>query len=682
MKKYLFTFAILLYFVCGFNLYLSAFYDLQRYSFPAFCEDCFHNSISSKNTWIEPCDSSFIHSLKEHLHLIPKPYINDCRPCSGCGGVSYCLHNRFWLPTDIQLIDEISYSHLMVINDELADCEIKHTYHEDQNDKRKTNFLKCWDGSYFRLWNHKYSHYFKHFLFYCSENPSCRCFWPEKSLRAVNINDKVYSFVKDLCEEQLIDTSFSPYWESQHIKFSKEGKYFGNYYYPNSHGMASSLTTYTFFYSQYHQLLISLASYIDANSFQDNSENIDNIYELLEELQNDFLKLYTFCLRKHPHPKIYYERGMINLHSGDYEEALNDIYELAKFTESVIPNFEITSDTYQQEGRAYNEFGIYDKAVVALTKALKLDPENKEAYFERSYAYFELGNFEEALTDYTYSENSKKIKGVIQKNTNEFCLSLLCGVSQGGLQAAVDFLPNLCNLAEGITETLWTTAQHPIEATNNFCNICFDVANDAVEYFKDFDWDKAEDYSEELKGFCCSFNNLSDSEKGQKFGYLVGKNGTDILLGGKCLKAINNLRKLKYANAVCNLEAMLVSKANKNTVIIEAQKHIKKREEFFKNVKIVIDSQNKHIVGNHNYLEGRSILEHKNPQGLLDNFCGTGVRVGKECPGVPGFKEIVDFKEHIGIWKNFEGTLSLPTTKGTIHYSKKGAHIVPAKPTN
>ena len=46
----------------------------------------------------------------------------------------------------------------------------------------------------------------------------------------------------------------------------------------------------------------------------------------------------------------------------------------------------------------------------------------------------------------------------------------------------------------------------------------------------------------------------------------------------------------------------------------------------------------------------------------------------------PGYKEVVDFKEHIGIWKN--KTESLPTTKGTIHYAKDGAHIVPAHPNS
>ncbi len=45
-------------------------------------------------------------------------------------------------------------------------------------------------------------------------------------------------------------------------------------------------------------------------------------------------------------------------------------------------------------------------------------------------------------------------------------------------------------------------------------------------------------------------------------------------------------------------------------------------------------------------------------------------------PGQAGFKETVDFEEYIGIWKSEDSILTLPTTRETIHYGKKGSHIV------
>ena len=91
--------------------------------------------------------------------------------------------------------------------------------------------------------------------------------------------------------------------------------------------------------------------------------------------------------------------------------------------------------------------------------------------------------------------------------------------------------------------------------------------------------------------------------------------------------------------------------------------------------------QNKHIPGTNNYELGkhRSILEHNNPTSLLKKHAGSGIPE-RGTPGMPGYKETIDFRGPIGIWKSQDGSLQLPTTRCTIHYSKDGAHIVPARP--
>jgi hypothetical protein len=75
----------------------------------------------------------------------------------------------------------------------------------------------------------------------------------------------------------------------------------------------------------------------------------------------------------------------------------------------------------------------------------------------------------------------------------------------------------------------------------------------------------------------------------------------------------------------------------------------------------------------------RSILEYPDPQSLLSKHAGSGKAVAG-IPGVTEYIEMVNFEEYIGIYINEEGSLHLPTTWGTIHYSKKGAHIIPAYP--
>ena len=93
--------------------------------------------------------------------------------------------------------------------------------------------------------------------------------------------------------------------------------------------------------------------------------------------------------------------------------------------------------------------------------------------------------------------------------------------------------------------------------------------------------------------------------------------------------------------------------------------------------------QGKHIKDHNNYVPeaGRSVLTHKDPQALVDEFAGTGHPEGQAPVGQAGSKESVDFGEVIGEYRDEGSNDFLPTTRGTIHYAKDGmVHIVPAKP--
>ncbi|MBS5956126.1 MAG: hypothetical protein KIC73_04340 [Clostridiales bacterium] len=85
--------------------------------------------------------------------------------------------------------------------------------------------------------------------------------------------------------------------------------------------------------------------------------------------------------------------------------------------------------------------------------------------------------------------------------------------------------------------------------------------------------------------------------------------------------------------------------------------------------------QGKHIVGNNNYIEGRSIFKGTadDAQRLVDKFAGTGEWIGAN-------KERINFGEVIGQYMNPATGEAVDTTVGIIHYSKTGTHIVPAQP--
>lgn len=179
---------------------------------------------------------------------------------------------------------------------------------------------------------------------------------------------------------------------------------------------------------------------------------------------------------------------------------------------------------------------------------------------------------------------------------------------------------------------------------------------------------------------------MSEAEKGEYIGSAIGKYGVEIFAGGVaikgvsvCNKGINAFRNLRNANRVCNLEGMAVSNANKTTITSAALQHASKRENFFNEVRIEWNKQNKHVIGKHNFENGRGTFEHADAQALLSKYAGKGTQVRGE-PGFPGYKERVDFGEFIGHYVDEKNVFRLPTTRGIIHYSKNGAHIVPAHP--
>ena len=69
------------------------------------------------------------------------------------------------------------------------------------------------------------------------------------------------------------------------------------------------------------------------------------------------------------------------------------------------------------------------------------------------------------------------------------------------------------------------------------------------------------------------------------------------------------------------------------------------------------------------------------PSSLTSKF-GTGEQRGNIPVGQPGSKELVDFGKVIGYYVDEASREKTPVTTGMVHYSKKGAHIVPHLPSS
>ncbi len=95
--------------------------------------------------------------------------------------------------------------------------------------------------------------------------------------------------------------------------------------------------------------------------------------------------------------------------------------------------------------------------------------------------------------------------------------------------------------------------------------------------------------------------------------------------------------------------------------------------------KINPDDQANHVPGSKGVKEGRSAVTHPDVDRLYDTWRGRGEPTNRILRGQPGFRERFDTGgEIVGIHRDGKTGIETPTTRGTIHYDKNGAHIVPA----
>lgn len=67
----------------------------------------------------------------------------------------------------------------------------------------------------------------------------------------------------------------------------------------------------------------------------------------------------------------------------------------------------------------------------------------------------------------------------------------------------------------------------------------------------------------------------------------------------------------------------------------------------------------------------------------MKNNAGKGQKVNDKDFFNPGYKERIDFGEIIGdfaLQEEGKETIFIPTTRGILHYSKDGVHVIPSAP--
>ena len=407
-------------------------------------------------------------------------------------------------------------------------------------------------------------------------------------------------------------------------------------------------------------------------------EKYAQVNQSIQELKKSHHNIFEKCATSHRAPSAFYNLALYDLANGEYWNGLEHLRSLLDRVklESLERNF--ASEIHLSKGATEVEVALYDEAILSLTKAIELNPKNHEAYFERSIAYFEKGEFDLSLQDYLETINQKKTF-LEYLHLYEFGLGITLGGAKGINEASVEFLPSICSSICGVGNLLWTTINQPVESAKQFAAATIELC----KYLQKCDpTELAKILVPEMYELVTNWDNLNYKQRGELAGYVLGKYGMDILLSVAVMKGaayVKAYQEMRRAEKLCTLEMLAQSSKSKKALTKASIRWQAQREAYFAKVQLEIDKQTKHIPGSWNYEKerNRSVFTHSDPQKLLRQKAGKGQKI-QGIVGKPGYRERVDFGEVIGEFAN--GTMTVPTTVGIIHYSKKGAHIVPAKP--
>jgi len=158
-------------------------------------------------------------------------------------------------------------------------------------------------------------------------------------------------------------------------------------------------------------------------------------------------------------------------------------------------------------------------------------------------------------------------------------------------------------------------------------------------------------------------NRYADKKQYERYKEVLGKD-----LG---VKSLDEFQELKYNNIKKWEKLQLSYKDQKLRDKIKSDETIKTIE---------IGKQGKHIKGHNNYIPGRSylVISVEELQELINKHAGTG-EIIRGRKGKWNNKEVIEVNKDIGIYVDLETRAETKTNRLTIHYSKKGVHVVPAK---
>ena len=182
-----------------------------------------------------------------------------------------------------------------------------------------------------------------------------------------------------------------------------------------------------------------------------------------------YLERFDWCWNNHQNLGSLYERGMFNFNIGQNLDCLKDIDDLLQKAKEQNQIDQMQSEILQLKGKCQMELGLYHDAIIALSQAININPDNKEAYFERAGAYFETGNFDVSLKDYILSGKKSDPIDLKLKDMLDFSLGISKGAVEGTAISLQEYIPSMLSSAYGMGECLWAFANEPVKCLQILC---------------------------------------------------------------------------------------------------------------------------------------------------------------------------------------------------------------------
>lgn len=124
---------------------------------------------------------------------------------------------------------------------------------------------------------------------------------------------------------------------------------------------------------------------------------VENAFRTIDSLYG---QIFQRCLEKHQPEGTVFKSALESYVAKDYDIAIEQIRYLISLLEAHPKGDELLSQLYLLKGQVESEFILYSDAVSSLSTAIKKDPSQKDAYFERAVAYFDLGDYEKSIENH------------------------------------------------------------------------------------------------------------------------------------------------------------------------------------------------------------------------------------------------------------------------------------------